>query len=286
MDMSAGEKTNRIKPNAKLEKMEKLKGRIPMHKIDVNSDVGESFGEYRLGMDEEVLQYVSSVNIACGWHAGDPVIMNKTVELAVKLGVEIGAHPGLPDLMGFGRRIMRISPEEAKAYVLYQIGALKAFVEAAGTTMQHVKPHGALYNMAAKDRKLSRAIAEAVKAVDPELVLVGLSGSYLVEAAEEVGLKAAREVFADRAYSRDGSLVPRSEKGAMIEDEDLAVKRVIGMIKKGRIKALTGEDIILQGDTICVHGDNEKALEFVQKIRAALVKENIEVTPMKKSLKV
>ena len=255
-----------------------------MGKIDINSDIGESFGAYQLGMDEEILQYVSSVNIACGWHGGDPMVMKKTVELAVKHGVEIGAHPGLPDLMGFGRRVMKITPEEAKAYMMYQIGALKAFVEAAGATMQHVKPHGALYNMAAKDRTLSLAIAEAVKAVDPDLVLVGLSGSCLVEAGEEIGLKAAREVFADRAYSRDGSLVPRSEKGAMIEDEDLAVSRVVRMIKEDRVKTVTGEDIILRGDTICVHGDNKKALEFVKKIRAVLEKEKIKIAPIKDNL--
>ncbi len=255
-----------------------------MGKIDINSDIGESFGVYQLGMDEEILQYVSSVNIACGWHGGDPMVMKKTVELAVKHGVEIGAHPGLPDLMGFGRRVMNITSEEAKAYMMYQIGALKAFVEAADATMQHVKPHGALYNMAAKDRTLSLAIAEAVKVVDPDLVLVGLSSSYLVEAGEEVGLKVAREVFADRAYSRDGSLVPRSEKGAMIEDEDLAVRRVVRMIKEDKVKAITGEDITLRGDTICVHGDNKKALEFVKKIRAALEKEEIQIAPIKDNL--
>jgi 5-oxoprolinase (ATP-hydrolysing) subunit A len=256
-----------------------------LHKIDLNSDIGESFGPYLLGMDEDVLKYVSSVNIACGWHAGDPMVMKKTVELAVKLGVKIGAHPGLPDLMGFGRRVMAVTPEEAKAYVIYQVGALKAFVEAAGSQLQHVKPHGALYNMAAKDPKLSRAIAEAVKSVDDNLVLVGLSGSCLVTAAEEIGLRAAREVFADRAYSRDGSLVPRNEPGSMIEDEALALTRVIGMIKVGQVTPLTGEDIKIQADTICVHGDNLKALEFLRKIRTGLEKEKIQIAPMQENLR-
>jgi len=261
-------------------KMEE-RGMSLMLKIDMNSDVGESFGTYQLGMDEEVLQYVSSANIACGWHAGDPMVMQKTVDLAVKQGVAIGAHPGLPDLMGFGRRSMIITPEEAKAYVMYQVGALKTFVEGAGAALQHVKPHGALYNMAAKDRKLSLAIAVAVKTVDSDLILVGLANSYLVEAAEAVGLQAAREVFADRAYSPDGNLVPRIEKNAMIEDEDLAVKRVIRLIKEGKVETVTGKDIDLEGDTICVHGDNEKALAFVKKIRSALKKETIQVASMR-----
>ncbi|NBG87898.1 LamB/YcsF family protein [Isachenkonia alkalipeptolytica] len=251
-----------------------------MDKIDINSDLGESFGAYRLGMDEKVLEHVSSVNIACGWHAGDPMVMKKTVDTAIKLGVAIGAHPGLPDLMGFGRREMAITPEEAKAYVIYQVGALKAFVEAAGGRLQHVKPHGALYNMAAKDLKLSRGIAEAVKAVDSDLVLVGLANSYLVKAAEEIGLKAAREVFADRAYGKDGNLVSRKEPGAMIEDQDLAIKRVVRMIKEGKVEAITGEEISIWGNTICIHGDNEKALGFVKKIRKALKEENIDIAPM------
>ncbi len=254
-----------------------------MDRIDINSDIGESFGTYRLGMDEKVMQYVSSVNIACGWHAGDPMVMKKTVDLAMKMGVAIGAHPGLPDLMGFGRRKMAITPEEAKAYTIYQVGALKTFVEAAGGRLQHVKPHGALYNMAAKDPKLSRGIAEAVKAVGSDLVLVGLTNSCLVTAAEEVGLKASREVFADRAYGKDGSLVSRKEPGAVIEDEDQAVKRVIRMITKGKVEAITGEEIPLWGNTICVHGDNKKALDFVKKIRGALKTANIDVAPMNNS---
>jgi len=283
MNKVAGSLNCKMKTVIKKEnrEMKKEKGMNPMFKIDVNSDMGESFGAYRLGMDEEVLAYVSSANIACGWHAGDPTVMKKTVDLAVKHGVAIGAHPGLPDLMGFGRRAMSITPEEAKAYIMYQVGALKIFVEDAGAMLQHVKPHGALYNMAAKDRKLSLAIAGAVKAVDSELILVGLANSYLVEAAETVGLQAAREVFADRAYSHDGNLVPRSEKGAVLQDEDLAVKRIVRIIKEGKVKTITGEDIKLQGDTICVHGDNKKALGFVKKIRGALEKESIQIVSMK-----
>ncbi len=251
-----------------------------MISVDLNSDVGESYGVYSLGMDEKVLQYVSSVNIACGWHAGDPMVMERTVKGAVKKGVNIGAHPGLPDLVGFGRRVMQIDPEEAKNYVMYQIGALSAFTEATGVPLQHVKPHGALYNMAAKDPELAFAIAKAVKNVNRNLVLVALAGSYLVEAGEEVGLKVASEVFADRAYQKGGSLVPRNEPGSMIVDETMAVARVIRMVKERKVQALTGEDLSIQADTICVHGDNPKALDFLRKIRKALKKEEIEIAPM------
>lgn len=251
-----------------------------MISVDLNSDVGESYGVYSLGMDEKVLQYVSSVNIACGWHAGDPMVMERTVKEAVKNGVNIGAHPGFPDLVGFGRRAMQIDPEEAKNYVMYQIGALSAFTEAVGVPLQHVKPHGALYNMAAKDPKLAFGIAKAVKNVNRDLVLVALAGSYLVEAGEEVGLKVASEVFADRAYHKGGGLVPRNEPGSMIVDETMAVARVIRMVKERKVQALSGEDLSMQADTICVHGDNPKALDFVRKIRKALKKEEIEIAPM------
>lgn len=256
-----------------------------MYRIDLNSDIGESFGAYDLGMDGEVLQHVSSVNIACGWHAGDPMIMKKTVEMAAKLGVEIGAHPGLPDLMGFGRREMAITPEEASAYVMYQIGALKTFVDSIGATMQHVKPHGALYNMAAKDLNLARSIANAIKAVDSNLILVGLSGSRLIEAAKTIGLSTAQEVFADRAYNKDGSLVERSREGAVIEHEEIAVKRVIRMVKEGKVEAITGEDIAIKADTICIHGDNKKALGLVTKIKSALNQEEVQISPLKNYLK-
>jgi len=249
--------------------------------VDLNSDIGESFGAYTIGMDKEVLQHVTSANIACGWHAGDPLVMEKTVAMALENSVEIGAHPGFPDLMGFGRREMKISPAEAKAYVTYQVGALTAFAAAAGTKLQHVKAHGAFYNMAAKDEKMAKAIAEAVRSVDQNLLLIGLAKGCLIKAGEEAGLRVVNEVFADRAYNRDGTLVARGTPGAMIEDADLAVERIVRMIKENRVDTITGEDIDIQADSICVHGDSPKALEFVQKIRKGLQLENIIVQPMR-----
>lgn len=243
--------------------------------VDLNSDIGESYGPYTMGMDSEVLKHITSANIACGWHGGDPLVMAKTVSDAVKEGVGIGAHPGFPDLMGFGRREMKITAEEAKAYVMYQIGALDAFAREAGSKLKHVKAHGALYNLAAKDKSLAEAIAKAVKAVDPNLILVGLANSELTKAGEKEGLKIAHEVFADRAYDREGVLVPRSQPGAVIHDADVAIERVLRMVKSGKVEAITGEDISIQADTICVHGDNPSALEFVQKIRNRLQEENV-----------
>ena len=249
-------------------------------RIDLNSDLGESFGRYTLGNDAEVLARVSSANIACGFHAGDPVVMQKTVGLCKASGVRVGAHPGFPDLMGFGRRNMNLSFDEAKAYVLCQLGALDAFCRAQGVRMQHVKPHGALYNMAAKDESLSRAICEAVRDFDGELIVLGLANSALVKTAKDLGLRAASEVFADRAYEPDGSLVARSRPGAMITDEDEALRRVIRMVTEHRVSAVTGEDIRIVPDSICVHGDGEKALLFVQKIRAALAANGVELAPL------
>lgn len=250
---------------------------MTLKKVDLNSDVGESYGAYTMGLDSEVLKHVTSANIACGWHAGDPLVMEQTIKTAVQEGVSVGAHPGFPDLMGFGRREMKVTPAEAKAYVIYQIGALEAFARAAGTTVRHVKAHGALYNMAAKDEKLAMAIAEAVKATNPELILMGLANSCLTKAGQQIGLKVAHEVFADRAYNTDGTLVARSQPGAMIEEADLAIRRVVGMVKEGLVEAITGEEISIQADSICVHGDSPKALEFVKKIRKALEEEGISV---------
>ena len=249
-------------------------------RIDLNSDLGESFGRYTLGNDAGVLERVSSANIACGFHAGDPVVMQKTVGLCRAAGVRVGAHPGFPDLMGFGRRNMNLSFDEAKAYVLCQLGALDAFCRAQGVRMQHVKPHGALYNMAAKDEGLSRAICEAVRDYDRELIVLGLANSALVKTARELGLRAASEVFADRAYEPDGSLVPRSRPDAMITDEDEALRRVVRMATEHRVRAVSGEDIGIVPDSVCVHGDGEKALLFVQKIRAALSANGIELAPL------
>lgn len=255
-----------------------------MYRVDLNSDLGESFGAYVMGQDEKILPLVSSANVACGFHASDPVVMEKTVELAKMTGVEVGAHPGFLDLMGFGRRNMDVSPEEAKAYVLYQIGALDVFCKTKGLSLQHVKPHGALYNMASKDYALALEICRGILEYDKELILLALSGGELVRAAEDLGLPVAREVFADRAYEEDGSLVNRRKEGAMITDEEEAMERVVRMVKEGRVRAITGKDIPIQADSICVHGDGEKALAFVRQIRERFREEGIEICSLKKVL--
>lgn len=242
-----------------------------MPSIDLNCDLGESFGAYTIGMDAEILPYVTSANIACGFHAGDPSVMQKSVLLCKKYGVQMGAHPGLPDLQGFGRRRMAIFPAEAEADVMYQIGALKAFCDAAGVPLHHVKPHGALYNMAARDPVLAAAICHAVQATAPGAVLLALSGSEMVKAANAIGFPVASEVFADRGYQADGSLVPRGAPGAMIEDEDTAIARVLQMAAQGTVQTDDGSTVTLQADSVCVHGDGPKALAFVQKISAALL---------------
>lgn len=249
-----------------------------MYFVDLNSDLGESFGNYTIGMDEEILKFVSSANVACGWHAGDPMVMEKTVALAKEFGTAVGAHPGFPDRMGFGRRNMAVTPEEAKAYVKYQLGALQAFAKAHGVKIQHVKPHGALYNMAAVDEKLAKAMCEAVYEVDKDIIFMGLAGSRMITAAEETGLKAASEVFADRAYNDDGTLVSRKLPGAVIKDKELAIKRVVRMVKEGKVESINGKDIDIKADSICVHGDNPKALEFVKNIRETLEKEGVTIS--------
>ena len=252
-----------------------------MLKIDMNCDMAESYGAYRLGGDAEILPHITSANLACGFHASDPLIMAKAVESCKATGVAVGAHPGYPDLQGFGRRNMAIPPQEVRAMVMYQIGALNAFCRANGIRMQHVKPHGAMYNMAVKDHALAIAIAEAVAAVDPELILLAPAESQMQIAAEEVGIPFAREVFADRAYEEDGSLVARSKPGAMITDENEAVARVLRMVKEGRVTAITGNDIDIQADSVCVHGDGAKALLFVQKLRDALIAEGVEICALR-----
>ena len=252
-----------------------------MYKVDLNSDLGESFGAYTIGLDKEVIAHISSANVACGYHAGDPLVMDATVLAAKEAGVAVGAHPGYPDLIGFGRRNIACSPKDAKAYVKYQLGALMAFCKAHGVKMQHCKPHGALYNQAAKDPALAAAIAEAVYEVDPELILMGLANSHLITEAEKVGLKTASEVFADRAYQADGSLVPRSQPGAVIHDTEEAIARTIRMVKEGKVTAITGEEVPLKADSICVHGDNPSAVEFVKNIRAKLTEEGVVIAPIR-----
>jgi 5-oxoprolinase (ATP-hydrolysing) subunit A len=248
-----------------------------MYRVDLNCDLGENFGAYKLGVDEEILLFVTSANIACGFHAGDPAVMRKTVTHALKNGVAIGAHPGLPDLVGFGRRQMDISPQEAYDIVVYQLGALAAFVKAEGASMQHVKPHGALYNMAAKSKPLSAAIAEAVYKVDPGLILFGLAGSELVVAGEKIGLQVAHEVFADRTYQLDGSLTSRKQPDALITNQEEAVQQVVRMIKEGQVLSRQGQDIAVKADTVCIHGDGKHALEFARKIREYLLNSGIAV---------
>ncbi|PLR98453.1 LamB/YcsF family protein [Bacillus sp. T33-2] len=248
-----------------------------MVKVDINCDMGESFGTYTLGRDAEILDYVTSANIACGFHAGDPATMRKTVKLALEKNVGIGAHPGLQDLVGFGRREMQISPQDAYDIVVYQIGALSAFVKAEGGKVQHVKPHGALFNMAAKSAPLAESIAEAVYKVDPQLVFFGLSGSELVKAGKKLGLRSVNEVFSDRTYQQDGSLTPRKHPDALIKDHEVAVSQVIRMVKDGKVTSLQGEDVEIKADTVCIHGDGESALDFAKYINSALKESGITV---------
>ncbi|WP_160722303.1 LamB/YcsF family protein [Bacillus sp. USDA818B3_A] len=248
-----------------------------MRVIDLNSDLGESFGAFKIGNDEEVLKYISSANIACGYHSGDHNVMFETVRLAKKYGVQIGAHPGFPDLAGFGRREMQLTPSEIHHLVIYQIGALAAVCKACGADLVHVKPHGALYNMAAKNREMADAITQAVYDVNPGLVLFALAGSKLAMAGKERGLKVAGEVFADRTYQPDGTLTHRKEPNAMIHDSELAINRVIRMIKEGKVEIVDGTDIAIEADTICVHGDDPHALEFASKLKKAFLQENIQM---------
>lgn len=252
--------------------------------IDMNSDVGESFGVYKLGLDEEVIPHITSANIACGFHGGDPGVMRKTVSLAKQSGVEIGAHPGFPDLMGFGRRNIEATLEEIQDYVVYQIGALQAFALSYGLRLQHVKTHGSLYNMAVANPKISEAIAEAVAKVDREIILVVLASSkkeLLAEMGKRYGIRIALEAFPDRAYNRDGSLVSRREKGAVIKDHEVVAKRALKMALKGKVIAIDGTEIELRADTLCVHGDNPAAVQIVKGIRESLKAAGVEVTPMK-----
>ncbi len=251
--------------------------------VDLNSDLGESFGAYTMGMDSEVMKYVTSSNIACGWHAGDPLIMDETVKEAVKNGVAVGAHPGYPDLMAFGRRNIDITPAEAKAYMLYQVGALSAFVKAHGIKLQHIKLHGAFYNTACVKQDLADAIVDAVsETFGKDIILLALSGSYILQRGKEKGLRVAHEVFADRAYNVDGTLVSRKLPGSMIHDKDLAISRIKRMVREGKVTTIDGTDIDIKADSICVHGDNPEAVAFVKTIRESLEKDGIEVKSIEK----
>ncbi|MEB3101080.1 LamB/YcsF family protein [Ferviditalea candida] len=248
-----------------------------MRSADLNCDLGEGYGAYRKGRDDELLDVVTSANIACGFHAGDPSVMRKTVELCLEKGVAIGAHPGLPDLQGFGRREMRITPQEAYDMTIYQIGALYGFVKAAGGVLHHVKPHGALYNMAAVNSELAHAIAEAVYRIEPTLVIYGLSGSELIRAGERFGLQTASEVFADRTYQEDGTLTPRSSGTALIHNEAEAAAQVLRMVRQGSVLTIKQTEIRIKADTVCIHGDGNRAVEFARKIRNTLETEGVSV---------
>jgi UPF0271 protein len=243
--------------------------------VDLNCDLGESFGTYRIGNDAEMLEVVTSANIACGFHAGDPTVMRKTVQLAFEKNVAIGAHPGLPDLVGFGRRVMEVSAAEAYDMVVYQVGALAAFVQAEGGVLHHVKPHGALYNMAAVNKALAEAIAEAIYKVAPRAVVYGLAGSELIKAGERLGLATANEVFADRTYQQDGTLTSRRLPNALLSNQTEAVQQVLRMVKEGKVRSQQGVDISILADTICIHGDGPHALAFARHIREALTGEGI-----------
>ena len=236
--------------------------------VDLNSDLGESFGHYTIGNDANVLPLITSANVACGFHAGDPSVMAKTVAIAESNGVAVGAHPGYPDLNGFGRRRMAMDPNDVTNMITYQVGALAAFTK--GHHLHHVKPHGALYNAAGKDLDLAVAICKGIKRVDPELPIYGLSGSNLIKAAEQVGIPSRSEAFADRAYQADGSLVPRSQKGAVLTDPTEVAQRAVHMIKDQAVTAITGEKVPLKVDSLCVHGDNEAALAIVKELRKTL----------------
>ncbi|MFZ2236727.1 MAG: 5-oxoprolinase subunit PxpA [Dokdonella sp.] len=252
------------------------------HRIDLNCDIGESFGAWRMGDDDNAMQHISSANIACGFHAGDPATMRATVAAAMRYKVTIGAHPSLPDLQGFGRREMQVSAADVHAMVLYQVGALSGFTTAAGARLSHVKPHGALYNMSARDPVVADAIAEAVADFDSTLIFVGLSGSESIKAAERRGLPVAHEVFADRRYRADGSLMPRSVPGAVIDDIDQAVAQALDLATRGQVVADDGSLVQLQADTLCLHGDREDAAEFARRLRLALDAASVEVIALER----
>ena len=247
-------------------------------RIDFNCDMGESFGMYKMGYDEEVIKYITSANIACGFHAGDPGWMRWTVKLAEDRGVGVGAHPSFPDLAGFGRRNMTASPDEVRNDVIYQMGALQAFTKAG--KLQHVKPHGAMYNMAVDDEDLARAICEAVIEVDSDVALLALAGSRWIDVAQDMGLRVGREVFADRALNPDGTLVSRSKEGSVIHDTGEVVERSLRMVTEGKATAITGDLIELDADSLCLHGDTPGAVEMAKGLRSALESEGVDIIPL------
>jgi 5-oxoprolinase (ATP-hydrolysing) subunit A len=249
-------------------------------RIDINSDMGESFGAYSIGHDAGLMKSITSANVAAGFHAGDPSVLRDTIRLAKASGVAVGAHPGFPDLVGFGRRELSVTAKEAEDFVLYQVAAVAGVASAEGVKLQHVKPHGALFNMAVRNAELSGAIARAVAAIDRSLILFGLPGSEILKAGRAAGLRVASEVFADRAYEPDGSLASRRKPGTVIHDADVVVARAIRMVKEGSVVALDGSVVPLEADTICVHGDTPGSDELAARIRAGFEAAGVHVRPI------
>jgi UPF0271 protein len=248
--------------------------------IDLNCDMGEGFGHYSLANDEEMMPYITSANVACGYHAGDPVVMADTVRLCREHDVRVGAHPSFPDLQGFGRRRMELSVEEIEAFVLYQVAALAGFARSVGLDLAHVKPHGALYNVAAAERPAANAIARAIARYDRDLILVGLAGSLLVEAGREAGLRVAREGFADRAYNADGSLRSRRLPGAVLGSPADVARQAVGMVCERTVVTYGGEELRIEVDTLCIHGDTPGASSLAQAVRGALLDAGVEILPL------
>ena len=248
-----------------------------MRAIDLNCDMGESFGAWKMGRDAELMEYVSSVSLACGFHAGDPTTIRKGIDAAIKKGLAVGAHPGFPDLQGFGRRDMAMHVDEIYDIVVYQVAALKGICEAAGGRLNHVKPHGALYNQAAVDRTVAASIARAVKIIDADLLLFGFSGSFLISEAEAIGLRAVSEAFADRRYTGDGQLVPRTRPNAMIHDVNDSIDQVLQMVECQTVTVSDGNSVAVKAETICIHGDGENAVEFARELSRTLRERNVEI---------
>ena len=256
-----------------------------MAAVDLNSDLGESFGAWTMGMDEDVMSHISSSNIACGWHAGDAWVMIRTVRAAKAKNVAVGAHPGYPDLMGFGRRNMTCTPDELYAYTIYQVGALMGVCASEGVELQHVKPHGAMYNQAAKDPKLAAAIARAVKSLGGGIILLGLAGSAYEAAAAELGVPFAAEAFADRGYMADGSLVPRDKPGAFIHAPEESAARMLKLVREGTVETPDGQVLKLKVHSICMHGDSPEAVKMAEVVKTTLEKNGVAVKNLKEVLK-
>jgi UPF0271 protein len=248
--------------------------------IDLNADLGESFGAWHMGHDQALMASITSANVACGFHAGDPSVLRQTVALAAANGVAVGAHPSFPDLVGFGRREMHVSPSEVEDLVLYQVAAVAGVAAASGTRLQHVKAHGALYNMAVRDRGLANAIARATAAIDRTLILFGLPGSELIKAGQEAGLRVAAEAFADRTYEPDGTLTSRRKPGSVIHEPATVVARAVEMVATGQVIATDGSRLDVHADTLCLHGDTPGSAELARQIRAALETAGVIVQPL------